>query len=401
MSIETKKTIGQEKNDLDSRFDAATDMLTSFLDNELSESHLGIPSGARAHLERFRSFLLSYYTTRFGYYPPREFSPSTCSVMRDELEALYKLLVDDTYSATEGMPAVASGGICTLQLVQMFDAKHRYESLDNPLPLLPQFDQNGPSRRMSWRPRVDKLRPDQKLLAHTALIKASNWRESIFRNDLVKAYRKFEEDLVLGTSNADKQEKVSLVDARKVRWILVYATYQVLRSVTDIPSEVFDAGEANYHVAISTKNPPSLSEATVDMANLMERQTDLAVQSSPSIYWADSAGSTGGSGKIEIRPDIDYFALKRGESTSPVENTGRPSARGRISAASSAVPTRSNPVARGLSRNGTIRRSMLIFKPGPISPTQEATSLSRPLHHEIVVQGYGNGLNYVSITPGT
>ncbi|KFH45342.1 hypothetical protein ACRE_038470 [Hapsidospora chrysogenum ATCC 11550] len=401
LSIETKKAIRRAKNDLDSRLDAATDMLTSFLDNELSESHLGIPSGARAHLERFRSFLLSYYTTRFGYYPPREFSPSICSVMRDELEALYKLLVDDTYSATEGMPAVASGGICTLQLVQVFDAKHGYEALDNPLPLLPQFDQKNPSRWMPWRARIDNLRPDQKLLAHTALIKASNWRESIFHNDLVKAYRKFEEDLVLGTSKADKQEKVSLVDARKVRWILVYATYQVLRSVTGIPSEVFDAGEAPYHVAISTKNLPSWSEAAEDMVDLMKRRTDLAVQSSPSIHWADSAGSSGGSEKIEIKPDIDYFALKRAESIAPVDNTGCSSALGRVSAASSTVPTRSNSVARSLSRNGTIRRSMRKFKPRPISPAQEATPLSRPLHHEIVVQGYGNGLNYVSIAAGT
>lgn len=372
-------------------------MLSGFLGDELSESHLGVPPGLRAHLERFRSFLLSYYTTRFSYYPPRVFKPSLCNTMRDDFEALYKLLADDSYSASECLPSVACGGICTLQLVQMFDAKHGYESLDNPLPLLPQFNQKSSSRRMPWRARIERLLPDQKLLAHTALIKASNWRDKVFHNDLVKAYRKFEEDSVYTAAKADKQEKVSLVDARKVRWILIYATCQVLRSVTDIPDEVFDAGEAPYHVAISTKYLPPWSETAIDFGNLVRRQTELAVQTSPSIYWADSAGTVDNSGKIEIKPDIDYFALTHQELT-PTERT-RPGLASSVM--TSTPPTRSNSVARGLSRNGTIRRSMRMFKPAAAERPQEAMALSKPPYHQIVVQGYGNGLNYLSLESGS
>ena len=386
------------RNDLSVRLDAATGMLNGFLADELSESHIGIPSGTRAHLERFRSFLMSHYTARFGQYPPQTLEPGQYATMRHDFEALYKLLADETYSSAKA----ACGGICTLQLVQIFDAKHGYKPLDHILPRLPELGEKSSRRhRMPWRSRIERrLRPDQKMLAHAALIKASNRRhQDVFHNDLAKAYRAFEEDSVFATARADSQEKVSLVDARKVRWILIYATYQVLRSVTDIPSEVFDAHEAPYHVAISTQNLPPWPEPTVDLGSLMRRQTDLAVQtSSPLVCWADSAGAARRDGKIEIKPDIDYFALTHGETT-PVERTA---SRLASSATATSTPsTRSSSVARGLTRNATIRRSMRMFKPAAATtPPQETVSPSKPVHHEILVQGYGNGLNYLSLESG-
>ncbi|KAL6870141.1 hypothetical protein ACO1O0_001477 [Amphichorda felina] len=391
LSSETKNMIPQAREDLDERLYAATDMLNGFLHDELSESHVGIPSEIRAHLERFRNFLISHYTAKFGQYPPRIFGPRQCATMRDDFETLYKLLVDDTHSSSEGMPSTACGGICTLQLVQMFDAKHGYKTLEHFQPRLPEFDQKTSAcHRILWRSRLGRLRSEQKLVAHAALVKASNRRhQDAFQNDLVKGYCDFEESSVFSTDKADRQEKVSLVDARKVRWILIYATYQVLRSVTDIPPEVLDAGDAPYHVAISTENVPPWSEPTVDLTSLMRRQTDLAVQSSPLVYWADSAGATGNHGQIEIKPDIDYFALTHDKPTH-VERTG--------STPTSSAST-SNCVARGLSRNSTIRRSMRIFKPTPQEASQ-STVPARPVHHEIVVQGYGNGLNYVSLECG-
>ncbi|CRK48060.1 hypothetical protein BN1723_016840, partial [Verticillium longisporum] len=70
------------------------------------------------------------------------------------------------------------------------------------------------------------------------------------RNDLVRAYRKFEEQSVAPLTKVDRNEKISLVDVRKVRWILVYAIYQVLRNCTDVPEEVNDI-DADYNLAVS------------------------------------------------------------------------------------------------------------------------------------------------------
>lgn len=395
ISLESRKLLRKSRIDMECRLYSASDKLRNFLDDELSETHLGLPSGARAHLERFRSFLLSYYATRLGYYPPRSFKPSLYGMMRDDFEALYGFLVDESYSIHGGLPSVAVGGICTIQLIQSIDHLHHYDPLEHPLPLLPNISAHNSKTWSSWRPRLDKtkMRPDERRIAHTSLIKASNWKEEIFRNDLVRACRTFEEEIVMAPNKADKQEKVSVADARKVRWMMVYATYQVLRSVTEIPSEVHDAEGAEYHVAISTKNlPPWDDEIQFDC--LLRRQTDLALWSSLPIVWADSAGVESNSNKIEIKPDIDYFALARQqeqqqansaalELTSPV-----------------GVPTRTSSLTQSLSRNATIRRSMRLFRPSTTPPPQ-TPSLSRPVYHEIVVHGYGNGTNAVHMEPET
>ena len=381
---------------MNDRAGAAVDMLKNFLDDELSESQLGIPSGARAHLERFRSFLMSFYTTRLGYYPPRSFEPSLLRSMRQDFEALHDLLVDETYLASEGLPSVASGGICTLQQIQMFDDHHNFEALAHPLPLLPQFQQRKPSRKMPWPLRQDKLRSDEKLLAHASLVKASNWRNAVFHQDLVKAYRTFEEETVLSPYKADKQEKVSLADARKVRWILVYAVYQVLRSVTEIPPEVCDFDEAPYNVAVSTKNIPPWLESEV-VGHLLRRQTSLAIASPESVCWADSAGVTNHTGKIEIKPDIDYFALTHSESSSPAE-WNRPLTRGSASMSTpNLVHAGSMSRAIGLTRSSTLRRSIRKFRPASVGPPSESVLASRPVYQQILVQGYGNGLNHVNL----
>lgn len=368
-------------------------MLNDFLDDELSESNLGIPPGARSHLERFRSFLMSFYTSGFGYYPPRTFTPDMLRTMRHEFEALYDLLVDETYTASQ-MPWVASGGICIFQLVQMFDKNNEYEALEHPLPLLPQIEPKA-SRRMTWMPRTGRHKPDEKLMAHTAIIKASNWRKTASHNDLVKAYRTFEEETIFSPNKADKEDKVSVLDARKVRWIVIYAVHQVLRSVTTIPPEVFDAEKAPYHLAIAADVIP-WSDAAPDVNGLLRRQTDLAIDpdfTSPSIYWADSANTSDLTGRIEIKPDIDYFAITHPE---PLPEQRCASAMD-MSTTSASLPSSASTVSRALSRSSTVRRSLRMFRPASISPPQETISPLKPVYHEILVQGYGNGLNSVNV----
>ncbi|KAG9257153.1 uncharacterized protein F5Z01DRAFT_455939 [Emericellopsis atlantica] len=403
LSLATKNTIRQSRVSLDDRQSAATDMLSDLLDEELSEAQLGIPAAMRAHLDRFRSYLMSMYTNRLGYYPPRAFDPRLCRTMRDEFESLYHLLVDYAHPAAGGLPSVASGGLCTLQLVNTFDASHRYAPLDHPLPLLPDVATSGVFTFAPWRARADRMRSDKKLLAHAALLKASHGGEAAPSNELVRAYRTFEEQSIFLPNKADKLDKVSLVDGRKVRWILVYAVYQVLRSITNVPPEVYDAAEAPYHVAIGTDTddlvPWAGTEASVLLGGLSEQNEQrAATDNTQPVRWADSAGVTlvDDADRIEIKPDIDYLALNHRESQALRERNlvGQSMSTGTLARASS-VKTR-------LSRNSTVRRSLRMFRPsstgpfvdGPSSPS--STSSPKPTYHEIMVQGYGNGLNSVS-----
>ncbi|VUC21103.1 unnamed protein product [Clonostachys rosea] len=394
ITMETKKLIRKARADMDSKLYIATEQLQTLLDEELSDAHMGMPAGTRAHMERFRSFLLSFYATRLGYYPPKAFDTRLLQTMRKDFECLVNLLADETYSESEVMPSDALGGICTLQLLKSFDNTHGFETLKHPLPLLPDFKQN-PSNRFSWLTRSDKLRPNQRLLAHTALIKASNWTESIFKNDIVKAYRQFEEQLVMKSKKGDKHEKVTLVEARKVRWILVYAVYQVLRSVTEVPPELRDITDAPYPTLFSLQDLPPWQE-TKPIDRILRRQTELALGTSPDRQWLSP--TTGleprlsrDSVRIEIKPDIDYLALShQGEFSSQYSPNG----------SVIMVPPRSSSLSRALSRSSTIRRSMRRFRANSNPPTPPSgPSSPKPCFHEIVVQGYGNGTNCVDTRP--
>ncbi|KAK7428579.1 hypothetical protein QQZ08_004840 [Neonectria magnoliae] len=392
---ESRELIRRARTEMETRLTHTSNMLKTFLDDELSEAHLSVSEGARAHLERFRSFLLSFYTTQLGYYPPTGspgdpghdfFEARILRTMREDFEALYDLLVDDQYTSSR---TTAYGGICTIQLVHAFDMRHGYTTLDHPLPLVPASSDS--SRRMAWLPGRDRLRSDRRVTAHAGLIKASNMmKPGVAQNDLVRAYRRFEEESIISPNKADRQEKVSMVDARKVRWILVYAVYQVLRGATDTPVEVEqDCDEANYSLAVSTAHIPPWKK-TREMERILRRQTELFT-SSTNLIFPDDDTLPESPGKIEIKPDIDYFALTHREPPKDRRDSIRV-----ITEHQPSLPLRSNSLSRALSRSSTIRRSMRMFKTAPNTPPQTATTPSRPTYHEIVVHGYGNGTNDVN-----
>ncbi|KAF5020958.1 hypothetical protein F66182_7004 [Fusarium sp. NRRL 66182] len=403
LSPAARKLIRKRHLELDYRMTQSSTMLKTFLDDELSEAHLSVSAGARAHLERFRSFLLSFYTTKLGYYPPTTvshkndvFDPSTLRIMREDFEALYDLLVDDQYTWSNTMPPTAHGGICTVQLVQSFDLEHQYATLEHPLPLIPET--GDPTwRRMSWLPGRVTLRSDRRVTAHAALINASNaMKPGVSQNDLVRAYRRFEQDSIMSPNKADKQEKVSLVDARKVRWILIYAAFQVLRHATDTPPELKEdeINEAHYSLSVlADKIPPW--DTTREMGRVLRRQTQLVTGD---LDWSalveeDANGQEDGFGKMEIKPDIDYFALTHRDR--PQTQRDNRSIERRLSMP--ARPSRSNSLTQALSRSSTIRRSMRMFKSPANTPPQSVTPPARPIYHEIVVHGYGNGTKHVSL----
>jgi hypothetical protein len=143
---------------MDMRLEHAGEMLGSFLSDDLSDAHLGLSTSARAHLDKFRSFLQSYYVAKLGYYPPTApegsstaFPKNVYRQMRQEFQTLYDYLVDSNSEAT---PFSQQGGICVLQTVEAFDSRHKYPSLPNTLPLLPECDDTSSkstvSRRLSW-----------------------------------------------------------------------------------------------------------------------------------------------------------------------------------------------------------------------------------------------------------
>ncbi|OBR14445.1 Choriogenin Hminor [Colletotrichum higginsianum IMI 349063] len=407
----TKTHIRRAVANMNARLSKAGGMLNLFLEEELSETHLGLPAGGRAHLDRFRAFTKSFYTTKLGAYPPLSFDaqknpvfePEVLAIMRKDFQAVYELLVDESFTSAESSPILAQGGICTYQSVNDFDRRCKFQSLRHPLPLLPEPAGDRSARRVSLQwlantTRGDKLKPDQRLVAHSALIKAMNMRDQdLLENDFVRAYRKFEEDSVSPLSRVDKVEKISLVDARKVRWILIYATYQVLLSCTQAPPEVRDVEKVGYHLAVSTEKLPPWKEGR-NLQSLLRKQTDLTtnVKRTQSVTdWASKCNAVPSlivTPTIDIRPDIDYMARSRQEE----ERVSRRQSECVSSTGTGAARSRS----RSLSRSNPFRRSLSIFRKLE-EQCAPAPAPRKASYCEIVVHGYGNGTNAVkkSIIP--
>ncbi|EFX02142.1 hypothetical protein CMQ_2191 [Grosmannia clavigera kw1407] len=500
ISPTSRRLIRRARLEMDMRLGAAGKMLKNFLDEELSETYLGLTTAARAHLDRFRTYILGYYTTRLGYYPPSSmdvrstiFEPHILRSLTGDFQALYDYLVDEEYTIASDSPTLAHGGVCVLQSVESFDERHKFPTRAHPLPLLPQIPSAamasgngsgmgggangnviGRRNRMAWfsgrtidklmQSRSEKLRPSKRLLAHAALLRATTQTErpELSQNELVWAYRRFEEESVLSPVKADRGEKISMVDARKVRWIFIYAVHQALQNhYLPPPAEVRDAGDVPYHISISTANLPPWQDSDAGKKAASPVSRRLTIMSTWP-HLADGADMEDGSSSdrfgpstllpstpgvstpgmtdeeeqrpptpefsFDIRPDIDYLGLaNRHETGGWTENSSHASSSSYQHQVEVLPRTRS--LTSNLSRNAAIRRSLVLFRSNSTRPRsgimvvdeqkgagdnsiwpeseQQQQRQVRPIsrsharspYHEILVHGYGNGTNPVCITP--
>lgn len=371
-------------------------MLSNFIEQELSDTHLSLPTPMRAHLDRFRSFLLAFYSAKFGYYPPSAFNFQMYQTMHEDFEALYDLLADKSYKSSEMAPAAAANAACALQHLRSFDYRHQYSPLEHPLPLLPRQNPTtcpgSRSRGMMRLWRGDKPTLSQQQAARASLANASNWKEKVFQNDLVRAYKQFEDGSITSPNSGDRHEKVSLADARKVRWILAYAVYQVLRSVTQRPEEARFDIDAPYSLSVSSAGLPPW-KVKRDLAKLLRRQTDLSIENSALMVWDHVEAIP--EETTEPKPDTDHSALAR-KALAENHQVNRRASVSDIFDSQARRPLTSASLNEPRGSRSTARRSMRIFKPARAVPSRAGSPAPRQAYHQIVIDGYGNGTNKVN-----
>ncbi|KAK5941380.1 hypothetical protein PMZ80_006658 [Knufia obscura] len=375
----TQSLILESRLEMDVRLARASMSIETFFGDDLSGNFLGLSQAARDHFDRFRSFLHGFYIEKYGFWPPAGFSSeaskhSIYGALYSDFRNLYHHLVDPDSSADAGDYLSSAGGICTLQNIQAFDSKHGFDTLPHPLPQLPQAPTptvRTPtlSRRRSWNPVAQKRieRADRKTARIQALIKASDRDVQIMNCPLVRRFSEFESNSI-----ADDLEHVSWTDGRKVRWILVYAILQTLISIVAAPKHVRNTEGLSYSLCchVPTKMPWV-----------------------PQVPPKDKAQPT----HKELVPDIDYLHgntstgrldTRLGRSTSSKERRQTMPARSNsiLSMRSPSIP-RVPSLRRLLSR----RQSAAVSDEPPVPPVP-----SQP-HCEILVHGYGNGLNEVEL----
>lgn len=381
---------------MDERLDKCGRSLGTFLEDELSSAYLGISASTRAHLDRFRSYLQAYYVEKLGYYPPAAIDGSSSAFPREilaymaaEFQQLYEFLADEQFTSSSCSSIPAQGGICVLQNVLAFDERHQHEPLPYPLCLLPEpvcYSPRSLTSRLSRIGKRDKLYSslNKRLVSLSSLVKASKRRDAeLMKCSLVKAYSLFEKDYIFSNVKADKNSHISSADARKVRWILIYAMLQTLRSATEVPKEVRDTSGLPYNLCIRTAGCPPWREEPGSVSNL-DQQIGQAEQNWDESSTADSTSAvcspcTDSSETFTaIKPDIDYFQLSRQLSQTNLTSSQPPTPK---------VPRKSS-VRQALSTLGNMPE---LRHPRPV----------RNSFHDILAHGYGNGQNTVVFSTST
>lgn len=371
--------------------------LSNFLEEELSPQYLGIPQGPRAHLERFRAFLHDFYVQKYGYWPPPKttnYPRALYRSMYSEFRGLYDLLVDMHSSASIQYQRPADGGICVLQNVQAFDRRHKYNPLPHPLPLLPTTPPPNslqPAKSIgTFKISNKQTRLDKSRVSQASLLAATNGITGATADSpLVKAYKRFERDY------SDKQkDKVSLSDARKVRWILIYATLQMLVSVTRAPAEVTDTDAMYPLCCLTAGTPPWNTGKSTTQENPRENDSGYASAELEMISPEASASA------FSIKPDCEGYDYITHTSPSNTNFKRRPSASPSVEVpAPLRVSSSMSPTAGRRSSLPPLHRSNTSSWRSPFSSKRNSVRVPPQPYCEIHVPGYGNGLNETIIDP--
>ncbi|KAI9055306.1 hypothetical protein LZ554_000266 [Drepanopeziza brunnea f. sp. 'monogermtubi'] len=269
MARKTRALITRSRFEMGARLDQYGTRLSSFLSDELSDAHLGLSSAARAHLNKFRSFLHSYYQKKLGCYPP------ACEYGRTSFP------------------------------------KHIYAQMCT------EFQNLG-----------DKMKSNPRLVTLAHLAVATNGQDQALLDcTLVRAYKGFEEHCVFYPTKGDRNEKLSQTDARKVRWILIYSILQTLLSATLAPREVRDTHNVPYNICVITAGcPPWKVHPHEALFHSQAIQTKVefkaVIEQSPTERIAPTLS--------EVKPDIDCFAITHARQNSACSSPMSSSSKGTI-----------------------------------------------------------------------
>ncbi|KAJ4340234.1 hypothetical protein N0V95_007554 [Ascochyta clinopodiicola] len=293
-----------------------------------------------------------------------------------DFQNLYYLLVDTNSTTDLALQGPASGGICVLQNVDSFDKRHMFTPQSHPLPLVPSYAESAKKTESQKALRQLNLTSHQNRTSNVqtinaALAAATNTQDPVVSgSNIVQEYIHFER--TYSSTLNQRDEKVSVVDARKVRWLLIYGTLQYLVSALRAPKEVRDTETADYPlcclVAEHSSWPGSSQVSTPSISSPLATVNGI-----------DEHLDSSQNDVKSIQPDChreDYFSSR----TTSIRNSVDVPAPLKISTSVVSYPPTRSFGSISLSRRSS-RRNSVKLKPTP--------------HCEILIHGYGNGLKEV------
>ena len=244
------------------RIDRASVALASFLeDDDVLYNQVRLSDNTLKHMQRFRSFLHSFYVQRHGYWPPHIIQSSSGKVrplpkhtfltMYADFRNLYEFLVDSQTDLDDLSEAARS----LLDVLKLVDKQRKFEALPHTLPRLPESDfEAGEPRRPSFFSMFGnrKARQAKRTIIATSLTNATNVSDmKVVSSAIVREYALFEREFTL-----KENDRISATEARMARWTLIYALLQTIISVTNAPIEVRDTEGVDYPLCCQTGGTP-------------------------------------------------------------------------------------------------------------------------------------------------
>lgn len=320
----SKALMSRAALEMDLHLCRATTSIATFLEEELSSTYIGLTSGARNHLETFRSFVNTFCIAKYGYWPLSQdgvYNREMLEAMLQDFQALFEHLADKASGSRRYNNT--TGGVCVVQNLEAFNTRHRVDPLPYSLPLIPQLGEHcnyspAPRGLLHLRSSSRDSKLGRIMTARHALENATNRDDANnFSCAFVQAYAKFEGELAIKCV-----DKVSIVEARKVRWILVYGMLQILTSITQTPPEVRQSAGAQYALCVLTEGCPPWSSSSPRPQTPALPQSQQAFLQPPQV---DIPGSPP-TPYTTLQPDCenaDYFEYspKNGSDGSPHAQT--------------------------------------------------------------------------------
>ncbi|KAG9202084.1 hypothetical protein G6514_004752 [Epicoccum nigrum] len=384
----TKALITRAHLEVDLHLGHVASALSKFLEEDLSSAYLGLSSGARRHMNRFRRFLHSFYVKKYGYWPPPRGSPFPKALYKSmyfDFQNLYYYLADTESTANFALQGPASGGICVLQNVDSFDKRHKFTPQPHPLPLIPNYTETSKNagsqkalRQLALAPQHNKANTAQTVSA--ALLAATNSHDAaVVNSSIVREYAQFEQ--VYSSTLNQRDEKVSVVDARKARWFLIYGTLQYLASALRAPKEVRDVDTADYPLCCLLPDQSSWSSTSTASTPSVVSPAISTITAINVPQAIDEFLNSSDSDFTSIRPDCqreDYFS------------TRTTSQRGSVDVPAPLKVSTSSP-----------SRSFGSISLSGRNSRRNSSVLKSQARCEILVQRYGNGLNEATTSSPT
>lgn len=256
LSNTNRALIAKAATQMEIDLEAKSRAIGNFLEEDLSNQHIGLAATSRDHLDHFRSFVQSHLVATYGYWPPAQvYDKGLYRSMHDSFGHLHRYLAD--FSANEASSLTPlSGSLYVRESLANFNRRMGYRTLEPSLPRVPIIAQGEQGRRPSIFARRQKTLPVNVIQA--AHLAATNQKDPHVLNDpLVRAYSQFEQQHAATLVN-----QVAWEEGRKVRWVFICAMLQTLASVVAASPEVTGQGEALYPLCCSTSELPSWCSTT-------------------------------------------------------------------------------------------------------------------------------------------